>query len=798
MRKALIRIILCFVTCTRTLAMAAPHEEGIAAGNAANPDIRSAINQASAATAVPGYTATPAQTAYYGQPNLSSQATAHLLSCALAPNDPVCEAQRGAVASANTARPAVTADDPDVATAKAMARNPALALGSLASYYAGCVTNDVSTPAAMRPRLCHRYVGVGNFPCSRTLTVGLERTTSCHAGDWFSQADSGDHGFDVLCLPDRPDTAQHFRVTAMGNVLAYFDADVSAPRVFPQAIVDLGLAATSPWSPASAAHNRVWIVDNACTASTCAVTALIAPDYAILCTGGDAANCSLAEPFNKIYAACPDGQLSGGSIALSSRPCDGCEPALSTLDDAQCYAPSASPTAYTGVSVTAPASTNWTPVAPRPVIGWQVNPAFPLAIPRMSLQYTKPATRFTETDRWDDQCPVLAAGSRCTLASADVCVDGPATKNIDGKDVTRPCWQYNRTFSCASGAPVDECASLAASGCSPTASTCRQMNAATGACEVFEETYHCPVPAQTTTTASNCPNDVFCLGASCFNKAYPNDTDFARSMSYLEAAREAGVYLDADRMHVFKGERNHCRDRLLQNCCYSDSHGAGMSNQSLLGAGSRLVYDILMNADNREFITQGLHALLASGGFNGSLTTYGVTVAVNGTALPAGSMTLATTDSLAIAFDPWSLSVSVVFYVAMSMMSCNEEEGKLAMKEGAHLCHTVGNWCSSCITVFGSCISCIEHTTSKCCFNSVLSRIVNEQGRAQIGKSWGSAENPDCSGFTVAQLQALDFGAMDLTEFYAAIVPSMPNVGHLQSTNAARLSNCYYGKGKCQ
>ncbi|WP_136415855.1 type-F conjugative transfer system mating-pair stabilization protein TraN [Herbaspirillum sp. ST 5-3] len=797
MRKAITTLTLFCFTWTQTAAMAAPHDEGVVAGTAANPAIRGSVNQTSASTVVPGYTATPPETAYYGQANLSAQANARLVNCTLAPHDPVCEAQRNAVASANTPRPAVTAYDPNVVTAKSIARNPSLALGSLASYYSDCVTNDVNTPATMQPRLCHRYAGVGNFQCARSLTVGVARSTSCNVGDWFAHAGSGNTGLDVQCLPDRADSAQHFRVTNSGNPLATFNVDLAAPRVFPQAVVDLGLAIGDASPQGTPAHYRVWVVDNACSTSACAVTALLAPDHADVCTGGDSGTCTSVEPFSKVYAACGAGQTSGGNIVSSGTPCAGCDPVVSTLDESLCYTPSASPTAYTGTSVSTPSAAYWAPVGARPVVGWQINPAFPMAIPQMTLNYTKPVTSFTETDRWDDQCPVLASGSRCTLTTADVCVDGPATKTIDGKDVTRACWQYNRTFSCAAGAPVDECAPLAAAGCTPTTSTCRQTNGATGACEVFEDTYQCPVPAQTTTVASNCPNDVFCLGASCFNKAYTNDADFARSMSFMEAAREAGVYLDTDRMQVFKGERNTCRDRLLTNCCYSDSAGAGMTNQSLLGAGSRLVYDILMNSDNREFITQGITAMLTSGGYSGSFTSYGVTVAVNGTALPAGSVTLATTDSLAIAFDPWSLAVSVVFYVAMSMTSCNEEEGKLAMKEGAHLCHTVGSWCSSCITVFGSCISCIEHTTSKCCFNSVLSRIVNEQGRAQVGKGWGSDQNPDCSGFTIAQLQSLDFGAMDLTEFYASIVPTMPNVGNIQSTNAARLSNCYYGKGKC-
>ncbi|EER59410.1 conjugal transfer mating pair stabilization protein TraN, partial [Acidovorax delafieldii 2AN] len=352
--------------------------------------------------------------------------------------------------------------------------------------------------------------------------------------------------------------------------------------------------------------------------------------------------------------------------------------------------------------------------------------------------------------------------------------------------------------SCQYGAPTDECAPLAAAGCTPAGTSCRQANSATGACEITENRYTCPVAPGSTVTASNCPANVFCIAGNCFNTAYTNDADFARSMSFLEAGRQAGVYLDTDNLQVFKGEANACRDRLLKNCCYVDSAGSGMSNQSVYGVGSRLVYDTLMNAGNREFVYQGLSALLTGGGFSGSFTSYGVTVAVNGTALPAGSAVLYSGESVVIAFDPWSLVIAVVIYIVMSMMSCNEDEGKLAMKEGAKLCHTVGTYCSSCLRILGKCVSCIEHTTTKCCFNSVLARIINEQGRLQVMKWWGTAEMPDCSGFTIAQLQSLDFSRMDLTEFYASIVPRLPNVGAIQGGNAGRASNCYYGEGRCQ
>jgi conjugal transfer mating pair stabilization protein TraN len=80
----------------------------------------------------------------------------------------------------------------------------------------------------------------------------------------------------------------------------------------------------------------------------------------------------------------------------------------------------------------------------------------------------------------------------------------------------------------------------------------------------------------------------------------------------------------------------------------------------------------------------------------------------------------------------------------------------------------------------------------------MLARIVNEQGRVQIARGWGDAKNPDCSGFTVAQLQTLNFAAMDFTEFYASLVPSRPDLGALQSNNSSRIPACYYGQGRCR
>lgn len=775
LRRLLIWLTLwCFVT-TQTGALAGPHEEGTAAGQAANPVIRGTVSTPNASANIPGYTSNPPETAYYGRPSLSGPAQARLATCEATPSDPVCQAQQGAVTSANTPRPAISPYDPSVSGARDIAHNPSLALGSLASYYNGCTTTEVSQPAGATTKQCQRFNGLGNYATHRDLTVQVELIPSCNAGEWFAHAQVSRNVWDYMVAEAecriRTDQRQRFRFLAAGATPACTGWQTlelpTTPSVQATSVADLA----PRWDGSRCWRNFkvVMMPGSGCDAS---------------------GQCNYSFQFGAPVYACPTGTIRGDSLqaywsgrVLSAGPADRCYALTAALPRAGCrfggitlFNRSGPQCAIaTGAAILVGAS------------GWS-----------LPLAFQQPTMSHTETDVWDDKSAPIEAGGRCTETTAERCVDGPSTKVIDGRAVTRACWSYERTLSCASGATANGCAPLVAQGCKLGTSVCKQTNATTGTCEIYQDSYACPTDAQSITTASNCPANVFCLGSSCFNTSYTNDADFARSMSMLEAAREAGVYLDTTNMRVFSGEANHCRNRLFKDCCDADRSGTGMSNQSVFGTGSRLVYDTLMNSENREFVYQGMQALLTSGGFSGSFTSYGVTVAVNGTALPAGSSVLYAGDSLVVAFDPWSLAIAVVIYIVMSMMSCNEVEGKLAMKEGAGLCHSSGTWCSSCLRILGKCVSCLERTTGKCCFNSMLARIVNEQGRRQLGMAWGSGQNPDCSGFTIPQLQSLDFAAMDLSEFYASIVPNHPDLGAIQGGNSAKVPNCYYGQGRCQ
>lgn len=92
---------------------------------------------------------------------------------------------------------------------------------------------------------------------------------------------------------------------------------------------------------------------------------------------------------------------------------------------------------------------------------------------------------------------------------------------------------------------------------------------------------------------------------------------------------------------------------------------------------------------------------------------------------------------------------------------CSAEDRLVDQKDDDGLCHKVGTYCSS--KVLGICTA---KKQSYCCFSSKLTRILQEEGRAQLGKPWGKPKDPDCAGFEVSEFQQLNLAAMDFSEVY--------------------------------
>lgn len=124
--------------------------------------------------------------------------------------------------------------------------------------------------------------------------------------------------------------------------------------------------------------------------------------------------------------------------------------------------------------------------------------------------------------------------------------------------------------------------------------------------------------------------------------------------------------------------------------------------------------------------------------------------------------------------------------------TCSDEEIQLAKDRQLYKAHYVGDRCVEWIS-FGLGKVCTRKEQVYCDFKSELARIVQEQGRGQIGWPWGSADAPDCSGFSITQFSSLNFAAMDFTEWYVHVNANIDPAAVASDMNA---KICAYS-GKC-
>ncbi|WP_081441992.1 conjugal transfer protein TraN [Mariprofundus ferrooxydans] len=123
---------------------------------------------------------------------------------------------------------------------------------------------------------------------------------------------------------------------------------------------------------------------------------------------------------------------------------------------------------------------------------------------------------------------------------------------------------------------------------------------------------------------------------------------------------------------------------------------------------------------------------------------------------------------------------------------CPASAKKLAQARQAATGHFIGSFCAA-KGLFGICLRIQEVW---CVFPSKLARIIQEQGRPQLGIGWGAAQAPNCRGFTPQEFQRLDFSKMNLSEFYSDIMNRMTPMNGTKLGNRiqTRMRN-YYNSG---
>ena len=99
---------------------------------------------------------------------------------------------------------------------------------------------------------------------------------------------------------------------------------------------------------------------------------------------------------------------------------------------------------------------------------------------------------------------------------------------------------------------------------------------------------------------------------------------------------------------------------------------------------------------------------------------------------------------------------------------CSAQEKLLDKKIDKGLCHYIGAYCGK--SILGICTS---KRKSYCCYQSKLTRIIQEGGRPQLGLTFGSPKRPICDGFTIDQFSQLDLSQIDFSEIYNELLDAV-------------------------
>lgn len=403
-------------------------------------------------------------------------------------------------------------------------------------------------------------------------------------------------------------------------------------------------------------------------------------------------------------------------------------------------------------------------------------------------------------------CEPFRTNATCWKDTGPTCLEPAETRTINGLDVTKTCWKYEEVYICEADGGIVEtsCTTLIEDpACKEIDTSICVAKLPNGTCSHYERTFSCVTVPGTTTTTSDCSDQKFCMdlgGGSkmCFKSGSPADKDFGATVTSLELARQMGAYMDPGSSTFFRGVSDSCRYGFfgLRSCCKTETTSGTSNSAALRGTmafasaagdefvqfmGSSYMHDLLFSSDLVPL--QNLSSIYSGGGgsyafLSGNFSVYGL------------EFTYSAAQGVSfVGFDPYSFALSVAIYVVTELMSCEPAEQTLAMRRGVGLCHYVGSYCSQ-----KSLGTCVERKQTHCCYNSKLAKLIAEQGRDQLGIDWGTPKAPNCEGFSVEQIEALDFSTMDFSEFIAEIAGRSPANDAAKARLTGQMTN-YYTSG---
>lgn len=351
--------------------------------------------------------------------------------------------------------------------------------------------------------------------------------------------------------------------------------------------------------------------------------------------------------------------------------------------------------------------------------------------------------------------------------------------------VTETCWQYGLQYACEDKT-IDTCSAYASNpACSVVNSVCDDTVAETGKCSTWKYTYQCQTKPAQTQQQTVCTNGIF--DSSSMKNPNNDNNNFALAAISQEIIRQANAYGNKGQ-NIFTGVAEACTKGYagIKNCCKTHpgaKSNAVVSNLAVAGGMAVVKYAgkeaISMLSDwvyDTAFsVNEYLGGMLEDFGLLGekgppspndfSLGAYGFTYSTG--TFEAGSGLMGANTQLVsfegggfIQFNPYVFAAVVAFQILQNLMSCSDAEMLLAMHKGSNLSVFFKETCDQ--SFLGSCLLYKDYY---CSFNSVLAKIVNIQGKQQLGR-----DPSDCTGISIADLKKIDFKKIDFSEFTQAVV----------------------------
>lgn len=429
-----------------------------------------------------------------------------------------------------------------------------------------------------------------------------------------------------------------------------------------------------------------------------------------------------------------------------------------------------------------------------------------------------------EADIVDDSlCGDLDSDGTCSH-TATTCTDADNTKVINGLAVYRDCWSWRKNYTCATDEYDNFCTGLEGpQACSAQSETCTSMGQ-DGECDTLVKTFRCDDPTDESehirlvssskdivsdTMEGTCGDmesnpDCNKVGEVCVQ---PAET---RTIDGVEIFKECWRYEDSYQC-VGPNWVDNCQEisdactETGRTCLSRDSGGSCTAETIEFDCPDQTTIDTpeVLKCPTSLYCMDGECEELVedpSPDFPEGVTYLNILKGIQDELDPSNPDVFGA--------EPATCSRSILGVVNCCneggsgllnpIFGCSSEEEALWQQVDDGKAYYVGSYCSA-----KALFVCTKKRKSYCVFDSKLGRIIQEQGREQLGIDWSTApedadedekaENPDCRGLTVPELQRIDFSQMDFSEVISDFMENvqLPDVNATADLVKERVNSFY-------